>query len=437
MNDYRPIWIFLRQRPWLRGMLPPLVRSAIRHGVDHVRDAIARVDGLRLAATRQTRPPKGVGRVLVIDDLVPDPLFGSGFPRAFAIVQGFVRAGYRIDFYPMRSRPSDIARMDQKFEGQVQFHAGMGARGLRRLLWRQGHAFTMIFVSRPLPMAAFIASGWRPRDRSAPFVVYDAEAVITPREARQRALFGNAWSPDEEDKALAAELMLAQAADAVTAVTPADRSLIAARVDPPVFLLAHPVISRSSTSSFVSRRDLLFVGRLTGSTETSPNVDSILWFIAQVMPLLDSRIGTDYKLHVVGMLDAPEIDAFVSSRVILHGAVERLEPFYDHSRLFVAPTRYAAGLPLKVVESMGQGLPCVGTPLLAEQVGVTGHGFAADISAEAFADRCAMLYTDPRAWEAARLHGIAHSIQYFSQNAFIRAFDVLLAQMSRTDTAGE
>ncbi|MEG8026173.1 glycosyltransferase family 4 protein [Sphingomonas aurantiaca] len=128
-------------------------------------------------------------------------------------------------------------------------------------------------------------------------------------------------------------------------------------LDAPVFVLPHPVAIRAGTAPFGDRQDFLFVGRLTGSSSQSPNIDSVTWFLTAVMPVLDSLIGTGYRLHVVGRVESAEIEALASDRVVLHGVVEDLQPLYDRCRVFVAPTRYAAGIPLKVVEAMGEGFP--------------------------------------------------------------------------------
>src|SRR6185503_12342195 len=56
-------------------------------------------------------------------------------------------------------------------------------------------------------------------------------------------------------------------------------------------------------------------------------------------------------------------------RVTLRGAVSDLTPLYDSHRVFVAPTRFAAGTPYKVHEAASFGLPVVATELLRRQLG--------------------------------------------------------------------
>ena len=97
--------------------------------------------------------------------------------------------------------------------------------------------------------------------------------------------------------------------------------------------------------------DLLFVGKSVGDREVTPNVDSLVWFVEVVMPLLDKLLGPIYRLRIAGLADEALVARLGSSRVVFEGTVDDLAPLYDSSRIFIAPTRYAAGLPLKVVEA--------------------------------------------------------------------------------------
>lgn len=413
-----------RLRSLARALLPRPLRDRIRLAGEFAKDAATRIE----LAARGPAPRRVAGLlpgrdILIVDDLVPDPLFGFGFPRMFEIVQSLARAGHRVSVYPMASTPAEVERVTALCSGDVRVHHGAGVRPLRRLLWREGRAFDLILVSRPASMNAFTTA--RPAGLSA-LVVYDLEAVTTPREARRRRLFGEAWTAGEEEAALVAELDVARGADAAAVVTEADGAVIAERLGLPTFVVSHPVAAGFSGTGFANRRDFLFVGRMTGNAARYPNVDAVCWFVREVMPSLDALIGDGYRVHLVGLFDS-EAAALASDRVQLHGAVEDLDPFYDGCRVFVAPTRYAAGLPVKVVETIGRGLPCVTTPLLAGQVGARGHGFASDPSARTFAEACALLYANERAWDDARSYGVTLARDRFSQAVFDATLETLAA----------
>jgi hypothetical protein len=92
-------------------------------------------------------------------------------------------------------------------------------------------------------------------------------------------------------------------------------------------------------------------------------------------------------------------------RVTLLGAVVHTECLYDTHRVFVAPTRFAAGTPYKVHEAASFGLPVVATDLLRRQ---TGWENGVDLlSADStdpvgFAERVVTLYRDPELWQRLR-----------------------------------
>jgi glycosyltransferase involved in cell wall biosynthesis len=73
------------------------------------------------------------------------------------------------------------------------------------------------------------------------------------------------------------------------------------------------------------------------------------------------------------------------------------------ARIFVAPTRYAAGIPHKVHEAAARGIPIVATPLLASQLGWgDGDPFLVGSDAETFARKCVDLYRNRDLWEQLR-----------------------------------
>ena len=131
----------------------------------------------------------------------------------------------------------------------------------------------------------------------------------------------------------------------------------------------------------------------------SPGLDSLRWYLEQILPALAAELGEAPVLNVVGYT-APEIDlsAFAKDkRIKLHGPVGDLTPFYNAARVFIAPTRFAAGTPYKIYEAASFGLPCVATNLLIGQLGwAEGKEIfgAAVGDAQGFARQVARLYRE-------------------------------------------
>ena len=85
------------------------------------------------------------------------------------------------------------------------------------------------------------------------------------------------------------------------------------------------------------------------------------------------------------------------------GTVNDLVELYEQARVFVVPTRFAAGIPLKLYEAASYGVPAVVSPLVGEQAG-WGHNEECLIASDPveFADCCSRLYQDEELWNQLR-----------------------------------
>src|SRR5215470_9781046 len=108
-------------------------------------------------------------------------------------------------------------------------------------------------------------------------------------------------------------------------------------------------------------------------------------------------------LTIVGINKLPRVHQLVTSSVTLAGRVADLTELYDGVRVFVAPTRYAAGIPHKIHEAAARGVPVVATPLLAAQLGWhDGDPFLVGNDSESFAKKCIELHENRGMWEKLR-----------------------------------
>jgi glycosyltransferase involved in cell wall biosynthesis len=109
---------------------------------------------------------------------------------------------------------------------------------------------------------------------------------------------------------------------------------------------------------------------LTGSYSEldGPNADGLLWFDRSVRPLIPDLPGLRY------VVAGSKAGDFVRSVTLDYGYTIASDPpdmaeIYRSARLMVAPTRFAAGSPMKVHEAAAHGVPVVVTSLLAHQLG--------------------------------------------------------------------
>jgi hypothetical protein len=265
-------------------------------------------------------------------------------------------------------------------------------------------------------------------------IIYDAEALFAVREARKQKLYGHPLSDSQVDSLLREETAVAQRAEIILAASSMEGAIFQQRSSKPTFVIGHAVNSRLTAASFDQRSGFLFVGAI--HADDAPNADALLWFFENVWPIIVSRLGTSALLKIAGRNFSEEVAAQCPSGVELLGPVPDLQPLYEEARVFIAPTRFSAGIPLKVLEASGAGLPCVITEQLREQLGWrSGHEALVGSDAEEFAERCINLYQDHQLWTSVR-EAAHQSVQLgYDVSAFRRTVGLALAQViEHTDT---
>lgn len=380
-----------------------------------------------LRARARLRP--GAQRVLVIDDRVPLPWLGQGYPRAAHLVATLAAEGHAVTHYPLQFPNEAWDEVARALPETVEVMLGHGVQALQGFLQARRGLYDSVIVSRPHNMQALrrllhddagLLGGAR--------LIYDAEAMFSLRDIAKAELDGKPLAAAEQRRRIADELALADGADAVIAVSEAEAAHHREAGRQGVHVLGHELAVQRDTPGFASRHDLLFVGALLA--DDTPNADSVRWFVAQVWPAIVAALGPQLRLHLVGPCEADSVRALASPQVVLHGAVHSLAPHLDRARLFVVPTRYAAGIPHKAHEAAARGLPMVATPLIVTQLG--WRGLLPDApDAAAFAARCIELYRDEQAWRTQR-QGLLDAVE---RDCSAAAFRSALARLLQRDAA--
>ena len=368
-------------------------------------------------------------RVLFLDDRPPHHWQGSGFPRANEIIRSLVRHGAFVTMFPLAAVDEswDVSYRDIPREVEVMNDAHPD--GLEQFLRARAGYYDTILVSRPHNMEKL-----RPLFSSHPELlgdaelVYDAEALFAFRTAALRALSGDPMSPGELKREVTAEASLAAGADRVVAVSEVEASAFREHGIERVTVLSHAVTPTVHDTEFTARSGLLFVGAI--HDETSPNGDSMLWFISEVLPLVHKALGTEVDLTIAGLNRSPRLWEVSTPKIKVLGPVENLESLYSAARVFVAPTRYSAGIPLKVVGAAANGLPVVATEMLAQQLGWTEAELGIANTAGEFAARCVELYTSSELWSRRRQAALTRIRSEFSPERFESAVSDLINSTS-------
>jgi O-antigen biosynthesis protein len=350
-----------------------------------------------LARSRHDRP-----RLLYIDDRVPHASLGTGYPRCRQMVHELVALGHELTFYPMWPANESWADIRATLPAEVEVVLPGGRLDLQSFLLSRHDVYKCIVVSRShnMQLAGDAIARIRKRMRDVE-LVYDAEAVTASREMLAMELAGKTLSAGRREAMLRAELALAGQADQVIAVSEHEASLFREAGCERVSVIGHALDQDITPAGFAQRSGYLFVGALRDAD--SPNVDSLVWFVDEILPLLAAEHPDPVKLTVVGDCSADIRQRLERDGVSFTGRLDDLESVFNQARVFIAPTRFAAGIPHKVHEAAAFGLPCVTTTLLARQLGWQ-HGrelLAAD-DAKGFAAHCRVLHEDEALWTAVR-----------------------------------
>jgi GT2 family glycosyltransferase len=436
-------------RLWQRGLR---VVYEPRLGAIHVEFASARSADAALSAqaehharfvekhrawlrTQHQRAPGAVGRarsagktrrLLFVEDRVPLTRLGSGYPRSLAIIRAAIELGYQVTLYPLVEPDESWADAYREVPRGVELMLGAGADGLRSFLESRLADFDVVLVSRPHNMHAFRAALSASGLTRVPALVYDAEALFAAREIGRRQARGTPLQQKEGEQLVDAELALARNCGVVLTVSEIERSRFAERGFPQVVIVGNSLTPSPGLRPFGDRDGILFVGAM--GDDASPNTDAVYWFWNEILGPVRQHLGREVPFTVVGRNGSTRLKSLAADRSItLAGIVDDVTPLFAQARVFVAPTRYAAGIPLKIQEAAAFGVPVVCTPLLAEQLGWC-HDVELLVASDAqsFAACCRDLHEDAALWTRIRLAALARVQRDCAPEAFRDALDSAL-----------
>lgn len=368
------------------------------------------------------------GRVLFIDDRVPLRNLGAGYPRARTILQTITENGWFITFYPFYepNLVDDWQNIYEAIPDTIEVMRGYGPNKLESFLTDRAGYYDVLFISRP-PNMIRVKELYdrRPDLFSGQKIIYDAEAIWSIREIQDLNIQGKLLSDKEAAKRIDSEVALAKVSDTVLAVSNHEAQYFKNAGHNDVHVLGHALAVNPTIKKFEERENILFVGQLADNG--SPNVDSVIWFTNEVLPLINAGGQERIKLYVIGKNGASMLKKISSLDVVLLGAVADLTDWYNNCRIFIAPTRFAAGIPHKVSEACAHGIPVVLTPILEKQLNWRHEQevLVGDTAAK-FAEQCQRLYNDKELWQRIRENSINRVVTDHCISAFANTLDKVL-----------
>ena len=374
-------------------------------------------------------------RVLFIEDRVPHAWLGSGFPRSRSILLSFLKQGFSLTFYPMTQFEEPWSQIYSDMPQEVEFMMGYGPRLLEAFLRHRNAYYDLIFVSRPHNMKIL-----QPLLLQHPewfrnvTLIYDAEALFAAREITLREITGNPVTPEDAETIIGDEVAVASLANRVISVSDQERRQFEKHGVHTVHVLGHCVPTAPTPRTFEKREGLLFAGGI--HEDATPNGDSVIWFLEEIFPKIQAQLGA-IPFTIAGINKSERVRLLAGSSVHIAGEVKDLSDLYDSARIFVAPTRFSAGIPQKVHDAAARGVPIVTTPLLATQLGWTdGSPILVAGDAEGFAAKCVQLYTDQVLWNRLRQAGLERVGRECSPALFENRLQSIVENCHRSNARG-
>lgn len=375
--------------------------------------------GTPIELARQHRDTR---RVLIIDATTPTPDQDSGSLRMVNLMRVLRAEGVAVSFF------ADNRAFVERYTGELQ---QLGVE----VLWHpflsdvpgwfaeHGRHFDLIVLSRHYIAIQYVdlVRLHAPQAR----LVFDTVDLHYLREQREAELSGRDDLHRQAAQTREKELDLIRRSDITLVVSPVEQALLAAeapgaRVD--ILSNVHEVFG--CRKPFEQRHDIVFMG----GYQHTPNVDAVLWFADEVLPLIRAE-APEITFHVVGS-KAPEEVRALGERpgIMFQGFVPDIAPFMDNCRLAVAPLRYGAGVKGKVNMSMSYGQPVVATPIAIEGMHAEpGVDVLVAETAQDFATAVLRAYRDRDLWQQLSAGGLANVERHFGFESARQAVRALFA----------
>jgi glycosyltransferase involved in cell wall biosynthesis len=165
-----------------------------------------------------------------------------------------------------------------------------------------------------------------------------------------------------------------------------------------------------------------------GSMDWLPNVDAVVYFLSEVLPLIRERIPGATFTIAGRSPDAKVLKAVQGlTGVTVTGKVDDMRPYLWGAKISIVPIRIGGGTRLKIYECMAAGVPVVSTTVGAEGLRYKdGEDIVLADDAGSFADACMRLLSEDAARRDLAQNALDHAQREFSWEAVSREFEAIL-----------
>jgi len=345
---------------------------------------------------KAARRLQGKPTILVIDSYVPLYDRESGCVRLLNILKLLLNLGYSVIFFPDNGYPEQPYTSVLQQLGIEVIYGTPQRYNLEEKLIKYLPLIDGVWLCRPELCDKYMDLI---RLKTKVPIIYDTIDLHFLRLKRQKDYLdpsyqNTSWSWETYQKL---ELNYANQAEATVVVTEDEKQVLSSLGVKNVWVIPniHEEISLSEKVAFDQRAGLVFIG----SYNHPPNIDAVKWLCLEIMPLVWAS-RPDITVNLLGSNLKDEVKELASDKVVVTGYVPEVEPYFQKSRVFVAPLRFGAGMKGKIGQSLSLGLPTITTRIGAEGMGLIDHQdvLIAD-TAEEFAQAVIELYDNRELWQ--------------------------------------
>lgn len=360
--------------------------------------------------------------VLVADHYVPEPDRDAGSQTMMSFVRVLLAEGMVVKFWPQNGRRTQ-GYCEALHELGVEVIYGNGLEPIENWLVAHGAELDYALLSRPGVAQELLAPLKR---HSAARICYYGHDLHFQRLRGQTEINWDDLIAREASVSERLERWIWRSADRVlypseeeTDIVMTLEPMIQAQAVIPYGFAAFGEIRPPPTGA-----DVLFVGGFAHA----PNEDAVRWLAAEIFPSIRRRWPAA-RLVVAGWgADRLRLESGLraNARFVTGPSPEALRRLYAQARVVIAPLRWGAGVKLKCVEALREGVPLVTTSIGAQGLPDVEHvAFVAD-DAEPLADAVVALLQDDALWRKRCAAQIAYARARFEDGAMRRS---LLAGM--------
>jgi glycosyltransferase involved in cell wall biosynthesis len=162
----------------------------------------------------------------------------------------------------------------------------------------------------------------------------------------------------------------------------------------------------------------------TGTMDFRPNVDAMLWFAEEVLPVIKAQMP-DVQVYIVGQRPHARLDVLRADPAItITGAVDDTRPYISAAGVYIVPLRMGGGTRLKLLEALSLQAPIVSTTLGAEGFEVTnGEQLLLADDPAAFARSIGELLADRTQARALGAAGRSFAAQRYDWRSIVPKFE--------------